>query len=76
MLDGFRTCLGDGKALAAGMKTPALREKVFDGQVAGCERSRDAELRIVVAEGRMSDLDAEIAAMTEALIAEAKSELE
>ena len=75
VMKAYRSCVAAGTAKAAGMKTPRLREKVFNGQMIGCERSRIAGLEVVAEHGEQAELQAQIAAITEGLINAAKSDL-
>ncbi len=78
----YEQCIEDAKVRTLAVGKEALRPKFFAAKLNYCDRQRDAEISIaqsqagiVAAEALQASLEAEIAAMTENLLAGARSEL-
>lgn len=75
VMEAYRSCVQAAASKAAAMKSAKVREKVFSGQMKGCDRSRIAGLEIAAADDEQAALRSEIAAITEGLIDAARSDL-
>ena len=78
----YEQCIENAKERTLLVKKEALRPKFFAAKVSACDRLRDAEISIAQANAGIAEtreqraaLEAEIAAMTAALLAGARTEL-
>lgn len=78
----FEVCLDDAKDRAAALGNESLRPRFFDAKADTCARIRDANLssaysRAVISatQSERAAIEAEMAAMTDALLAGARADL-
>lgn len=82
IMQTFEVCLDDAKDRAAAVTKEALRPRFFDAKADACARIRDANLSSAYAtagisanQGERAVIEAEMAAMTDALISGARADL-